>query len=58
VQSLIVGWNRQAWSLRKIADELNRLGIRTASGAKWYAVTVLRVLRGPSPAGSQAKHRI
>jgi DNA invertase Pin-like site-specific DNA recombinase len=30
-------------SARKAADELNRRGIPTPAGGKWYAVTVLRV---------------
>jgi DNA invertase Pin-like site-specific DNA recombinase len=31
-------------SLREIAAELNRRGIRTARGGKWYAATVQRVI--------------
>lgn len=32
-------------SLREIAAELNRRGIRTARGGQWYAATVQRVLK-------------
>lgn len=34
----------QLRSLREIAAELNRRGIRTARGGKWYAATVQRVI--------------
>ena len=30
-------------SARKVAEELNRRGITTAEGGKWYAAQVIRV---------------
>jgi DNA invertase Pin-like site-specific DNA recombinase len=40
VTALIEGWRRQAWTLRRIADELNRLSIRPSRGRQWYASSV------------------
>ena len=40
VTALMQGWRRQAWTLRRIADELNRLKIRPARGRQWYASSV------------------
>ena len=40
VLNLMIGWRRQAWTLRRIADELNRLSIRPPRGRQWYASTV------------------
>jgi len=40
VSNLIAAWRRQAWTLRRIADELNRLGIRPPRGRAWYASSV------------------
>ena len=38
-------WHRDGWTLRKIADELNRLGVATKNGgARWYASTVRRIV--------------
>jgi hypothetical protein len=31
------GWPQQEWTLRRIADELNRLNIRLPRGRQWYA---------------------
>jgi DNA invertase Pin-like site-specific DNA recombinase len=40
----IRNWHKAGWTLRKIADELNRLGVATKSGgAQWYASTVRRI---------------
>jgi site-specific DNA recombinase len=37
----IQAWHRAGWTLRKIAGELNRLGVATKNGgAAWYASTV------------------
>ena len=40
VSALMQGWRRQAWTLRRIADELNRLSIRPPRGRQWYASSV------------------
>jgi len=40
VMALMRGWHGQQWALRRIADELNRLGIRPARGRQWYASSV------------------
>lgn len=40
----IFAWDRAGWSLRRIAAELNRRGVPTKQGSKWYAATV-RYLR-------------
>lgn len=38
-------WHSAGWTLRKIADELNRLGVATKNGgAAWYASTVRRIV--------------
>ena len=38
-------WHRAGWTLRKIASELNRLGVATKNGgAAWYASTVRRIV--------------
>jgi site-specific DNA recombinase len=38
-------WHRAGWTLRKIAGELNRLGVATKNGgAAWYASTVRRIV--------------
>lgn len=39
-RALIRTWRQAGWSMRKIADELNRLGIGTPKGRKWYASSV------------------
>lgn len=40
VFSLMNGWRKQASTLRRIADELNRLSIRPPQGGQWYASSV------------------
>jgi hypothetical protein len=40
VLALMTGWRQQAWSLRRIADELNRLNLRPIRGRQWYASSV------------------
>lgn len=40
VSALMQGWRRQEWTLRRIADELNRLNIRPPRGRQWYASSV------------------
>ncbi len=40
VMTLMRGWRAQQWTLRRIAEELNRLGIRPARGRHWYASSV------------------
>lgn len=38
-------WHTNGWTLRKIAGELNRLGVATKNGgAAWYASTVRRIV--------------
>jgi len=40
VLKLMCDWRQEKKSLRTIAEELNRLGIRTGRGSCWYASTV------------------
>lgn len=40
VLNLITAWRQQAWTLRRIADELNRLKIQPSRGSQWYASSV------------------
>ena len=40
VSALMHGWRQQEWTLRRIADELNRLNIRPTRGRQWYASSV------------------
>jgi DNA invertase Pin-like site-specific DNA recombinase len=40
VVNLMTGWRKQDWPLRRIADELNRLSIRSPRGRQWYASSV------------------
>lgn len=41
----IRSWHSAGWTLRKIAGELNRLGVATKNGgAAWYASTVRRIV--------------
>ena len=40
VLNLMTSWRRQAWTFRRIADELNRLSIRPSRGRAWYASSV------------------
>jgi DNA invertase Pin-like site-specific DNA recombinase len=44
VLALIVNWRQQGWVLRRIADELNRLGIRPSRGKQWYGSSVRNCL--------------
>ena len=38
-------WHAAGWTLRKIAGELNRLGVATKNGGvAWYASTVRRIV--------------
>jgi len=41
----IFAWRQAGWSLRKIASELNRRGIPTKQGGRWYASTVRYLLQ-------------
>jgi DNA invertase Pin-like site-specific DNA recombinase len=57
VLSLMLRLRRDGKSLWSIAGELNRLGIRTGRGSRWYASTVraqLTVSSQPPPASEQA----
>ncbi|NPV54741.1 MAG: hypothetical protein HPY71_14700 [Firmicutes bacterium] len=40
----IFAWRKAGWTLREIADELNRQGIPTKQGGRWYASTVRYLL--------------
>jgi DNA invertase Pin-like site-specific DNA recombinase len=40
VVNLMTGWRGQEWTLRRIAEELNRLNIRSPRGSQWYASSV------------------
>ena len=35
VLNLMMSWRQQPWTLRRIADELNRLSIRPPRGRQW-----------------------
>ena len=37
VLTLMKGWRQEGKSFRQVAEELNRLGIRTGRGSRWYA---------------------
>lgn len=39
-RALIHSWRKHGWTMRKISDELNRLGIKSAKGGVWYASSV------------------
>jgi hypothetical protein len=41
-------------SLRKIADELNTRGIKTARGGMWYAATVRNIMARDNEIEAQA----
>lgn len=45
VMNLMAGWRQQAWTLRRIADELNHLNIRPTRGRAWYASSVRNQLK-------------
>jgi DNA invertase Pin-like site-specific DNA recombinase len=50
VLTLIQGWRLEKKPLRAIANELNRLGIRTGRGSQWWASTVrLQLSNGARP---------
>jgi hypothetical protein len=40
VLKLIADWRGQGKTLRAIADDLNRLQVRTPRGKQWYASSV------------------
>lgn len=44
VLRMIHGWRRQGWSCRRIADELNRVGVLRANGSLWHHEKVKRAL--------------
>jgi DNA invertase Pin-like site-specific DNA recombinase len=48
VAALMQGWREQQWTLRRIAQELNRLNIRPARGRLWYASSVSNQLSAAS----------
>lgn len=41
----IFAWRQAGWSLRKIAAELNKRGVPTKQGGRWYASTVRYLLQ-------------
>jgi proline dehydrogenase len=41
----MTGWRQQDWTLRRIAEELNRLSIRSPRGRQWYASSVRNQIR-------------
>jgi DNA invertase Pin-like site-specific DNA recombinase len=45
VLNLMTGWRQQDWTLRRIAEELNRLSIRSPRGRQWYASSVRNQIR-------------
>ena len=47
VLTLMRGWRQEKKSFWTIAEELNRLGIRTGRGSRWYASTVRLQLKVP-----------
>ncbi len=55
VLRLMTGWKAQGMTLRDIAQELNRLAIRTPRGSEWYASTVRKqIAAASSPASGSA----
>jgi len=50
VRDQILAQGKRA-SYRAIAKRLNRLGIQAYRGGSWYAISVLRVLRGSASPG-------
>lgn len=40
----IFAWREAGWSLRKIAEELNKRGVPTKQGGQWHASTVKYIL--------------
>ena len=57
VQPIIHQIAAEGASLRKIANELNTRGIRTARGGLWYAATVRNALQRASEKLSVVEHR-
>ena len=55
VSALMEGWRQQQWTLRRIAQELNRLNIRPARGRQWYASSVSNQLSVPLVTGEKAQ---
>lgn len=53
ILNLMTSWRQQAWTLRRIADELNRLSIRPPRGRQWYGSSVRNQLK----AIDQAQYR-
>ena len=50
VVSQIIRCRKDGWPLRRIATELNAMGVRTPRGAQWHATTVRAILkREPTP---------
>jgi DNA invertase Pin-like site-specific DNA recombinase len=45
VVRLMTGWRGEEWTLRRIAEELNRLNIRSPRGSQWYASSVRNQLQ-------------
>ncbi len=44
VRSIVAGYRQQGLSQRAVAQKLNELGIKTATGATWYASSVQKAL--------------
>jgi DNA invertase Pin-like site-specific DNA recombinase len=38
-------WRREGWTLQRMADRLNTLGVPSPNGGRWYAETASRVVR-------------
>lgn len=51
----VQAWRVEGWSLRRIANELNRQGIPTKHGKTWYASTVRNLLENDLHKQSAAK---
>jgi DNA invertase Pin-like site-specific DNA recombinase len=63
VLTLMKGWRQEKKTLRAIAEDLNRLGIRTGRGSQWYASTVrLQLSKVPERPGEitapEIAHRV
>jgi DNA invertase Pin-like site-specific DNA recombinase len=41
----LIRWREKGWSLRKIADKLNRMAIKSKKGGEWFPSGVASVLR-------------
>jgi DNA invertase Pin-like site-specific DNA recombinase len=55
VMRLMVGWKSEGMSLRGIARELNRLGIRSHRGCQWYAYTVSQQVEAHNACNNKAE---